>query len=68
MTLADPATPPAMRSWRAVATGACAVSLLDALSAGAMEEVDEASVSPACIDAESLISNYYGCNEYDSVQ
>ena len=64
-TLADPAAPPAMRSWRAVATGACAVSLL---LAGAEEEVDEASVSPACIDAESLISNYYGCNEYDSVQ
>lgn len=42
---------------RAVATGACAVSLLDALVlAGAVEEVDDTSASPTCIDAESLIS------------
>mmetsp|Transcript_208 Transcript_208/g.547 ORF Transcript_208/g.547 Transcript_208/m.547 type:complete len:259 (-) Transcript_208:94-870(-) len=57
ITLADPATPPAMRSWRAVATGVCAV--VPAVSADALladvEAAVDASASPACIVAESLI-------------
>ena len=49
-TLADPAAPPAMRSWRAVATGACCCATVALASDDAA-----ASVSPTCIVAESLI-------------